>query len=146
MRGRTAQHRAYAAVLTSIALGGVVGATARHGVSVALPGAPGGWPWATLAVNVTGCALIGAFMVLVFEGWPTHRLLRPFVGVGVLGGYTTFSTYTVDVLGLVDGGRPLGALAYLSATVVGALGAVLLAVVATRALVTSTAPRRGGAS
>lgn len=122
-----------------------MGATARHGVRVALPEAPG-WPWATLAVNVTGCALIGAFTVLISEGWPTHRLLRPFVGVGVLGGYTSFSTYAVDALGLVGDGRPLGALAYLAATVVGALGAVLLAVVATRALVTSTTPSSGGAS
>ncbi len=145
MEGRIVRGRADAAVLAGIALGGVVGAIARHAVSLALPSAPTGWPWATLAANVTGCVLIGAFMVLVSAGspLPTHRLLRPFVGVGVLGGYTTFSTYTVDAVWLVDDGRPLAALAYLIATVVGALAAVLLAVVATRALVTPTAPRRG---
>jgi fluoride exporter len=84
------------AILSVIALGGAVGAVARHGVGVAFPAEPYGFPWATFAVNVSGCLLIGVLMVLVAR-WPHHALVRPFLGVGVLGGYTTFSTYAVDV-------------------------------------------------
>ncbi|WP_261988702.1 fluoride efflux transporter FluC, partial [Streptomyces sp. wa22] len=55
------------------------------------------FPWAVFAVNVTGCALIGVLMVLLAErGTVTHPLVRPFLGVGVLGGFTTFSTYAAS--------------------------------------------------
>ena len=74
-------------------------------------------------------------------------LLRPFVGVGVLGGYTTFSTYTVEARTLVAAGRPGVALGYLMATAATALAAVQLAIVITRAIVVpeiSIRRRRGG--
>lgn len=122
-----------AAVLGAIALGGMLGSVARHAVSVLLP-ATGDVPWSTVVVNVTGCLLIGVLMVLVVEGRGTHRLVRPFLGVGVLGGYTTFSTYTVDAQVLVADGRPAVALGYLAGTVAAALLAVQLGVVLTRAL------------
>jgi CrcB protein len=61
-----------------------------------------------------------------------HPLLRPFVGTGVLGGFTTFSTYAVDVERLVDGGRPGVALGYLALTVLAALAAVWSVEVAAR--------------
>ena len=73
--------------------------------------------------------------MLVTDLWTGRRLLRPFVGTGVLGGFTTFSTYAVDIQRLVTGGRALLALAYLLATVVAALAAVWVAAVGTRALV-----------
>jgi CrcB protein len=74
-------------------------------------------------VNVSGCLLVGALVALL-EIRPVHRLARPFLGVGVLGGYTTFSAYTVEGRLLVSDGGPLVALLY----VVGTLGAALLAV------------------
>src|SRR5437763_10088263 len=88
-------------VVGVIAAGGALGALARYGVSLALPTQPGHFPWGTFAINVVGCALIGVLMVLIMEVWSAHRLLRPFLGVGVLGGFTTFSTYAVDLLGLL---------------------------------------------
>ncbi|MDP4500972.1 FluC/FEX family fluoride channel [Nonomuraea turcica] len=110
-------------VLAAISAGGVLGALARYGVSLALPHAPTGFPWSTFLINVSGCLLIGVLMVLVNE-MRTGRLLRPFWGVGVLGGYTTFSTYIIDIHQAMRAGAPGVALAYLLATLVAALLAV----------------------
>lgn len=109
-------------VLVAIAAGGALGALARYGVTVALPART--FPWATFGVNVTGCLLIGVLMVLITTRWPNARLLRPFAGVGFLGGYTTFSTYVLDIRNTVDAGHPALALAYLAGTLVAALAAV----------------------
>ncbi|WP_433341954.1 FluC/FEX family fluoride channel [Micromonospora sp. CA-111912] len=122
-RGELRAHPA--AVLGVIAAGGVLGALARAGLQAALPHRPPGFPWATFAVNVTGCLLIGALMAIVAAG-RTRPLTRPFLGVGVLGGFTTFSTYAVDVRLAVAAGAAGTALAYLVATLVGALVAVWL--------------------
>lgn len=122
-------------VLAVISAGGVLGALARYAVSLAVPTGPGGFPWGVFWVNVTGCALIGVLMVLVTEVWPGHRLLRPFLGTGVLGGFTTFSTYTVDIVRLIESGAPGVAAAYLVGTVPAALAAVYGGTVMTRWLV-----------
>jgi fluoride exporter len=128
-------------VLGVIAVGGVLGAEARYGIGVALPHGVGGWPWATLLINVSGCLLIGVLMVVITELVAPHRLVRPFLGVGVLGGYTTFSTYTVDVLSLAQAGRPSLALAYFVLTPVVALLACAAGAGATR-LATGQIDRR----
>lgn len=119
-------------VVAVVALGGALGATARYALSLGWPPQPGGFPWATFWTNVVGCAVIGVFMVLITDVWAAHRLVRPFFGTGVLGGFTTFSTYAVDVQKLVDSGHPGTGLAYLAATLLAALTAVWLAATATR--------------
>ncbi len=119
-------------VLAVIAVGGVLGAEARFGVSTLLPHDVAGFPWATLVVNASGCLLIGVLMTLIVDAAPPHRLLRPFVGVGILGGYTTFSTYTVDIQHLLTAGRPAVAVGYLAGTAVVALAAVWAGVALTR--------------
>ncbi|EGX55574.1 camphor resistance protein CrcB [Streptomyces zinciresistens K42] len=129
---RPAAWRAQVPVLAAVAAGGALGATARYAFALAWPARPGGFPWATFCTNVVGCAVIGAFMVVITEEWSAHRLVRPFFGTGVLGGFTTFSTYTVDFTRLLDGGRPSLALAYLAATPAAALTAVWLAAAGTR--------------
>jgi CrcB protein len=111
-----ATQRLRADVLAVIAAGGVLGAEARYAAGVLLPHTPGAWPWSTLLVNVSGCVLIGALMVVITELVYGHRMLRPFLGVGVLGGYTTFSTATVETLALMTTGRPAAAIAYTVAT------------------------------
>jgi CrcB protein len=123
------------AVLAAIAVGGAIGASARYLVDLAWPAPPGSLPWATMGINVVGCVLIGVLMVLVSEVWIQQRLLRPFVGTGILGGFTTFSTYAVDIQQLIADGYPGRALLYLAATVIGAVAAVWAATRATRALV-----------
>ncbi|MEU1469434.1 fluoride efflux transporter CrcB [Streptomyces sp. NPDC005761] len=120
------------AVVTVVALGGATGASARYGAALLWPTATGGFPWTTLVVNVVGCAVIGVFMVVISEAWAAHRLVRPFFGTGVLGGFTTFSTYAVDIERLVDGGRARTGLAYLALTLLAALAAVWSAVWLTR--------------
>nr|WP_199841194.1 fluoride efflux transporter CrcB [Amycolatopsis sp. AA4] len=118
-----------------IALGGGLGALARYGLAQALPAAPGGFPWATFWTNVAGCFLIGVLMVLVTEAWSAHRLVRPFLGVGILGGFTTFSTYAVEARNLLRPDTVPLAFGYLGGTLVAALLAVLLGHAITRKLV-----------
>lgn len=120
-------------VLAVIAAGGVLGAEGRYGLSVLLPHTAGGWPWATLLTNASGCLLIGVLMVVITELVTPHRLLRPFLGVGLLGGYTTFSTYSVEMVQLLGSGHPGRALAYLVASPLVALLAVWLGTLGTRA-------------
>jgi CrcB protein len=79
-------------LLLVVGAGGAVGALARFGIALELPHDPSELPVATLLVNVVGCLLLG---VLV-GGWPKARWLRPFVGTGVLGGFTTFSAFALE--------------------------------------------------
>ncbi|MCX0244744.1 fluoride efflux transporter CrcB [Streptomyces drozdowiczii] len=120
------------AVVAVVALGGATGACARYGAGLLWPTAAGGFPWTTLVVNVTGCAVIGVFMVVISEVWAAHRLVRPFFGTGLLGGFTTFSTYAVDIEQLVSKGRAGTGLVYLGVTLLAALAAVWSAVWLTR--------------
>jgi fluoride exporter len=121
------------AVLGAIAAGGVLGAEARFGLSVLMPHEPGQWPMATWLINVSGCFLIGILMFAITELTSPHRLVRPFLGVGVLGGYTTFSTSMVDVQQMALAGHEGGALGYLLATLVAAVAAAFAGVALTRA-------------
>lgn len=121
-------------LLAVIALGGVLGAEARHGVDVALPHGSSGFPWSTLLVNASGSLILGAVMVLLLELTSPHRLVRPFLGVGVLGGYTTYCTFAVDTERLVHAHRPAAALAYVVLTVVACLVAVVVASMTTKAV------------
>jgi fluoride exporter len=119
-------------VLGAISAGGVLGALARYGLAISWPHQSGQFPWATFVTNVTGCFLIGILMVLITEVWSAHRLLRPFLGVGVLGGFTTFSTYTGDVQQMVALGAARPALLYLAGTLIAALTAVYAGLALTR--------------
>ncbi|HEU5471383.1 MAG TPA: fluoride efflux transporter CrcB [Actinophytocola sp.] len=112
------------AVLAVISAGGALGALARYGVGLAVPTVPGRFPLGTFLVNVTGCLLIGVLMVLITELRRAHRLVRPFLGVGVLGGFTTFSTYAEEVRGLLRPESIGTGLGYLAGTVLAALAAV----------------------
>ncbi|MCK9878908.1 CrcB family protein [Frankia sp. Ag45/Mut15] len=122
-------------LLAVIAVGGAVGACARYGASLLWPDPAGVFPWTTLLVNTVGCALIGLLMVVITEVPAVHPLTRPLLGTGVLGGFTTFSTYAVDARRLIDGEHTGLALAYLALTMALALGAVWASVVATRRLI-----------
>ncbi|MBA3524093.1 MAG: CrcB family protein, partial [Geodermatophilaceae bacterium] len=86
-------------VLLAVAAGGAVGALARHGVDLLLPVEPATFPLGTFAVNVAGCLLLGVLAGALYQP-DRHRLVLPFVVTGVLGGFTTFSTYTVQTVDL----------------------------------------------
>ncbi|MET7876466.1 fluoride efflux transporter FluC [Micromonospora profundi] len=129
------------AVLAAIAAGGVLGALARAGLQHAAPHPPTGFPWATFAVNLSGCLLIGVLMAALGHLGGGHPLARPFLGVGVLGGFTTFSTYAVDVQQAIVAGAPGTAVTYLAATVFGALAAVAVGDAAASGLLRRRAAR-----
>ena len=132
---RTELQGRHPAVIGAIAVGGVIGALARYQIGRWWPTPSDGFPGATLVINVSGCLLIGILMVLVTEAMRPHPLVRPFFGTGVLGGFTTFSTYSVDLQHLLAGGQVGTALAYLFATAVGAVTATGAAMYFTRKLV-----------
>lgn len=118
------------ATLGAIAVGGSLGAVCRYGLAEAIPHAAGTFPWATFATNVLGCLLMG--IVLAWLGGPRRPLLTAFAGTGVLGGFTTFSTYAVETRGLLAD-HPVTAFVYLFGTLAAALIAVYLGGSAVRA-------------
>lgn len=122
-------------VLAAISAGGALGALARYGLATAWSHPAAGFAWSTFVINGTGCLLIGVLMVIVTEVVPHRRLIRPFFGVGVLGGYTTFSTYIVDIHKAASAGAPWIALAYLAGTLITALLAVTAGSAVTSVLV-----------
>ncbi|HEY4378604.1 MAG TPA: CrcB family protein [Acidimicrobiales bacterium] len=136
--------RIHRGVLGVVALGGAAGALARWGLAEALPHAVGRFPWATLVTNVVGCFLIGVLLVLVIERLPRQRLVRPFFGTGILGGFTTFSTSMVDTRTLLAAGRPAVAAAYLLGTLMAALLAVVVGLLLTERLVVPRERRHHG--
>ncbi|MCZ3387198.1 MAG: CrcB family protein [Actinomycetia bacterium] len=107
-----------------VALGGVAGTLARFAVVLSVPWHPPAIPWATLAVNLAGCAAIGALLTFWNEGSPPAWWVRPLVAVGFVGGFTTFSAFAVEGVRLVEVGAPGVAALY----VVGSVSVGLLLV------------------
>lgn len=117
-------------ILVAIAAGGVLGAEARYGLARVMPHPAHAWPWATLVTNAVGSLLIGVLMAWLLARKHPPRLARPFLGVGVLGGFTTFSTFAVETHGLLLDHRVAIAFGYVATSLV----ACLLAVAAGSAL------------
>jgi fluoride exporter len=111
--------------VAAVSVGGALGALARWGVSEALPHDGAQFPWSTLVTNVLGCFLLGVLMVVAVELLPHRHLVRPFLGTGVLGGFTTFSTFGLDTRSLLAADRPGPAAAYVVASVALGLAAVV---------------------
>ncbi|GGC62656.1 CrcB family protein [Hoyosella rhizosphaerae] len=128
--------------IAAVAAGGALGALARYSITIIGGGAGNGFPWHLVVVNTVGCFLIGVLLVVVNEVLTVHPIVRPFIGTGVLGGFTTFSMFAEDTVELVSAGNVLAAGAYVGFTLVGAFGGVWAAMQITRLL----APRRGSAS
>lgn len=101
-----------------VAVGGALGTLARVGTDLVLPATPGGWPVATLLVNVSGALLLGVVLTRLRD----HRL-RALLGTGVLGAWTTFSTFAVE-LDVLLRTRPAVALGYAATSVLAGLVAV----------------------
>jgi CrcB protein len=111
--------------LTAIYAGGVVGALLRVGLAQAFPPDSGSWPWPTFVANLAGALLLGYFFAL-FRDHPEESLHHPFLGTGVCGTLTTFSTLQLELYGLLDEGALGLAAAYCAATLLA--GYVLLRV------------------
>ena len=122
-------------LLLVIAVGGALGSVARWAVAVALPHAEGRFAWGTFVANVSGALLLGVLMAFMVDRLARSRYLRPLLGVGFLGGYTTFSTYMLDTRSMLAAGRPEVALAYVGGTLAIGLLAVWVGLVLGRSVV-----------
>lgn len=121
-------------MILAIFAGGGLGAALRHGVNVLCAKAFGlSFPFGTMTVNIAGSALMGALI-----GWLALRsgaspLLRAFAATGVLGGFTTFSTFSLDVLVLVERGQTSTAALYTVVTLAGSIAAIFAGIWLVRA-------------
>lgn len=113
--------------LAAIYVGGVLGALARVGLSVATPHGPDGWPWATFAVNMAGALLLGYFVTRLRDH-PEDSLAHPFLTTGICGTLTTFSTLQLELFEMIDAGHLGLAGAYVGATLVAGYAFVRLGI------------------
>lgn len=109
-----------------VALGGALGTLARYGASELVPVAPGTFPTTTLLVNVAGSLMLGLLLGALERTRPRDITLRPLLGVGFLGGFTTFSTLSVETVQLVRAHDAGLALLYVGASLVLGLTAAVL--------------------
>lgn len=121
--------------LFAIAAGGALGAVARHGVGVLAIRVFGhGFPVGTLAVNILGSGLMGVLIVLLALRWSPPEAVRLFLVVGLLGAFTTFSTFSLDLVALLERGAPARAWAYALASILLSVGALVTGMAMTRKL------------
>jgi CrcB protein len=118
--------------LAAIFAGGALGAVARVAVARAVTPDAATWPWATFAVNIAGCFLLGYFATRLQERLPLSAYRRPFLGTGICGGLTTFSTLQIELLKMIDGGRLGLAAGYAAASIAAGFAAVAVATAAVR--------------
>ncbi len=125
------------ATMAAIFVGGAVGTLLRYLLEVHHPIGQGGFPWPTLTVNLTGSLVIG--LILPLTEHLSHRLpvVRPLFVVGLLGGWTTYSTLAVEAVLLAKDGHIGTCLAYLAATVIGGVALVIVGHEAGKRLVPS---------
>ncbi len=111
--------------LALVAAGGAIGASLRHLVGGAMLRMAGmSFPWGTLTVNLVGSFLMGVFIELLARRFGASNELRLFVATGLLGGFTTFSAFSLDVAVLWERGASGPAAAYVVASMVGAVAAL----------------------
>lgn len=116
----------------AIALGGSAGAVLRYWMSVWLSRSLGSYlPWATLSINVLGSALMGLLFVLINEKLDLSDEWRLIVLVGFLGSFTTFSTFSLETVNLLQHGRYVAAISYIGLSVLLCVVACLLTIGAT---------------
>jgi fluoride exporter len=107
--------------------GGFAGALARAAMVEALPHAAGEWPWATFLVNIAGTFALGYFTTRLQERLPLSAYRRPFLGTGVCGALTTFSTLQLELLNMLDADRYALAALYVLASLVAGFAAIAVA-------------------
>jgi CrcB protein len=142
--GAAARPHLAPAILGAVFVGGCAGGLARYGLMEALPAGATDWPWAVLLANTGGAFLLGVLLVLVLEVWTRTTLLRPLLGTGFCGGFTTMSSVVVTTDRWLADGSAARALGYVAVTVVAGLLAAFTGLLAGRAVVVRTArPVRG---
>lgn len=113
--------------LLLVAAGGAIGAALRHLSGIAALRIMGaGFPWGTLFVNVLGSFIMGLFIAWMVKKTGVSNDMRLFVATGILGGFTTFSAFSLDVANMVERGAMGGAFIYIAASVIISLAAVFI--------------------
>ncbi|WP_448033699.1 fluoride efflux transporter CrcB [Bradyrhizobium liaoningense] len=121
--------------ILAVAAGGALGAVVRYLVAIGSGRAFGtDFPWGTLIINVTGSFLIGLLAALFATRWNLPQTARIFLTVGICGGYTTFSTFSLDAWYLIERGQTLASAVYMIVSVVLSVGALIAAMQLVRAL------------
>jgi fluoride exporter len=121
--------------ILAVAAGGALGSVMRYLVGIASGRLFGtDFPWGTLIINVTGSFLIGTFVGLFATKWDLPQAARIFLTVGICGGYTTFSTFSLDAWYLIERGQGMASLAYMLASVVLSVAALIGALQLVRVL------------
>lgn len=121
--------------LLAIAAGGAIGALLRYWTSVAVHGRLGAaFPYGTLTVNVIGSLLMGFLYIWIIERMAAGPVLRAFLMIGLLGAFTTFSTFSIETLNLLEAGQVIRALANVLVSVLVCISAAGLGVLAARQL------------
>ena len=106
-------------LIAAVAVGGALGSVARYLVAIGVGRALGAeFPWGTLIINIVGSFLIGVFVESFALAWTTSQMVRVFLTVGICGGFTTFSTFSLDAIVLMQRGELWPAAAYIIASVV----------------------------
>jgi fluoride exporter len=114
--------------IIAVAIGGAIGSVSRYLVGIGSGEIFGrDFPWGTLIINVTGSFLIGAFVGLFAARWELSQAMRIFLTVGICGGYTTFSTFSLDAYYLIERGQTCASFAYMVASVALSVGALIAA-------------------
>ncbi len=124
-------------LIVAIALGGAIGAVGRHAVAgqvMKLVG--GGFPWGTVVVNVLGSFVMGSLIEVMALKWSMGQELRGFLTVGMLGAFTTFSTFSLDVALLTERGAIPGAIGYVLVSVLLSIGGLFAGLYLFRQLLT----------
>jgi CrcB protein len=121
--------------ILAVAAGGALGSVARYLVGIGSGNLFGtDFPWGTLIINVTGSFLIGAFVGLFATKWDLSQAARIFLTVGICGGYTTFSTFSLDAWYLIERGQTLSSAAYVLVSTVLSVSALIAALHMVRSL------------
>jgi fluoride exporter len=121
-------------VVAAVAAGGALGSGARYIVSVLIQRLLGtGFPWWTLSVNVVGSFVMGVAVSAIALRWSVGQTGQAFLMVGVLGGFTTFSAFSLDVATLVERNAILSAGGYVIGSVMFSIGALFAGMAVTRA-------------
>ena len=114
-------------LMLAVAAGGALGSLARYLLSGQVGRLLGiGFPWGTLAVNILGSFVMGVLVELLAVRWSVSPELRAFLTVGILGGFTTFSAFSLEVVVLLERGQTVAAAAYVVASVALSVGALFL--------------------
>lgn len=128
--------------VAAVGLGGLLGGLARYGIGLLWPTPVGAFPSATLVINTSGAFLLALLLVVVLEVLPPTTYLRPTLGTGFLGAYTTFSSVAVAGDQLTTHGHTTIAAMYLAGSVVAGVLAACLGLVLGRFIAGSRAPER----